>query len=116
MRRAALSTFFLLVAAGCGSNGGPTSENYGNLLASPEGLIVTQQEHPTGWGRPECFACHEIRNIHTVNRIGLPDDDLAAVRAIVRNQGEASCPQCHGGNGVFTPTPTVTPTEQQERQ
>ena len=110
-RRAALSTFLLLVAAGCGSSGGATSENYGNLLASPEGLIVTQQEHPTGWGRPECFACHEIRNIHTVNRTGLPDNavDLASVRAIVRSQGEASCPQCHGGNGVFTPTPTATP-------
>lgn len=102
MRRALLSTFLLLVAVGCGSNGGVTSENYGNLLASPDGLILVEEEHPTGWGRPECFACHEIRNIHTVNRTGLPDDvvDLASVRAIVRNQGEASCPQCHGNNGV----------------
>ena len=112
MRRAVLSSFLWLVAAACGSSGGATSENYGNLLASPEGLVVTQQEHPTGWGRPECFACHEICNIHTVNRTGLPDDviDLAGVRAIVQSGGEASCPMCHGSNGLPTPRPTATPT------
>ena len=101
-RRAIFSGFLLLVAAGCGSNGGVTSENYGNILASPAGLILVQSEHPTGWGRPECFACHEVRNIHTVNRTGLPDDvvDLSGVQAIVASGGEGSCPQCHGNNGV----------------
>lgn len=120
----ALLTLFL---AACGSNGPSQSENYGNILASPgvcstattvacdhdgdcpptetcNGLILVQKEHPTGWGRPhsDCFTCHEIRNIHTVNRTGLPDDeaDLAGVRTIVRNQGDASCPLCHGLNGV----------------
>ena len=103
MRRGVVCTFLLLVVAACGSDGGVTSENYGNLLASPEGLIVTQGEHPTGWGRPECFACHEIRNMHTVNRTGLPDNevDLAGIQAIIRNQGVASCRQCHGTNGVI---------------
>jgi hypothetical protein len=96
------ATVFLLAVAGCGSDGSPHSEDYGNLLASPEGLVVIEDEHPTGWGRSECFACHEIRNIHTVNRTGLPDAqaDLAAVRAIVSSEGEASCPKCHGANGV----------------
>lgn len=102
MRRAVAGSFLLFVVAACGSDGSVTSENYGNLLASPAGLVVTQAEHPTGWGRPECFACHEIRNIHTVNRTGLPDDvaDLAGVRAIVQSGGEGSCQQCHGTNGV----------------
>ena len=102
MRRLLLSAGLLLLTAGCGNNGGVTSENYGNLLASPDGLVLVQSEHPTGWGRPDCFACHEVRNIHTVNRTGLPDSevDLANVRAIVQNQGEASCSLCHGNNGV----------------
>ena len=92
----------LLLAAGCGSDGGGTSENYGNLLASPEGLVLVEQEHPTGWTRPDCFACHEIRSIHIVNRTGLSDDvaDLPGVRAIVENDGVESCPLCHGNNGV----------------
>ena len=93
-----------LIAAlvGCGSEAGPQAENYGNILASPDGLVLVESEHPTGWMRPDCFGCHNVNNIHTVNRTGLPDDvaDLAGVRAIVRNQGLASCAQCHGDNGV----------------
>jgi len=101
-RRTVIGAGVLLVLAGCGNDGPVTSEDYGNLLASPAGLVVVREEHPTGWTRPDCFACHEIRNIHTVNRTGLPDDeaDLAGVRAIVSNQGQASCMLCHGTNGV----------------
>jgi hypothetical protein len=114
-----------LLLAGCGSNADPQSENYGNLLASPglcsptativcngdadcppgescNGLILLEQEHPTGWTRPDCFLCHNVNNIHQINRTGLPDDevDLANVRAIVQNQGAHSCVLCHGANGV----------------
>jgi hypothetical protein len=89
--------------AGCGEDGAEAPENYGNLLASPGGLVVLEEEHPDGWRRPDCFVCHEIRNIHTVNRTGLPDDeiDLPGVQAIVQAGGQASCPQCHGDNGVM---------------
>jgi hypothetical protein len=99
--RAVLWTLSALLAA-CGSDSGPMSEDYGNLLASPAGLVVLESEHPTGWGRSDCFGCHNVNNIHQVNRTGLPDDvaDLAGVRAIVQAQGEASCPLCHGDNGV----------------
>ena len=92
----------LLVMCGCGDDAGPQSENYGNLLASPSGLVLLEEEHPTGWMRPDCFGCHNINNIHQVNRTDLPDDeiDLPGIRAIVRNQGEASCTMCHGDNGV----------------
>jgi hypothetical protein len=101
MRQAVLC-LLVLALVGCGSDAGPQSENYGNLLASPEGLVLVESEHPTGWTRPDCFACHSVNNIHEVNRTGLPDDvaDLKGVRQIVRNQGEASCSQCHGDNGV----------------
>jgi len=99
MRRLIIAALFVL-AAGCGSSGPPQSEDYGNLFNSPEGLILVQDEHPTGWGRPDCFSCHNVNNIHVINRTGLADLDLAAVRAVVQSEGLASCPQCHGGNGV----------------
>ena len=91
-----------LALAACGETATVEGEDYGNLLASPGGLVVLQEEHPHGWGRPDCFLCHNVNNIHTVNRTGLPDDvvDLAGVRAIVTTQGDASCPLCHGDNGV----------------
>lgn len=92
----------LALIAGCGTDGSQEGEDYGNLLESPGGLLVLEEEHPDGWGRPDCFVCHENRNIHNVNRTGLPDDviDLPNVRAIVATQGEASCALCHGDNGV----------------
>ncbi|MFQ5665345.1 MAG: hypothetical protein ACE5I7_02825 [Candidatus Binatia bacterium] len=124
-RRTLAALLFLVTIHGCGNSGSVDSENFGNLLTSPgtctvtnttecrgdsdcpsgevcDGLILVREEHPTGWSRPECFACHQIRNIHTVNRTGLSDEeaDLADVRAIVRNQGQASCVLCHGTNGV----------------
>jgi hypothetical protein len=94
---------------GCGSDGPMDSADYGNLLNSPAGLILVAQEHPTGWGRPDCLVCHEVRNMHVVNRTGLPDCtpavqdaciDLPGIRAIINSEGEASCAQCHGDNGV----------------
>ena len=101
-RAAPFFAVFLVVAAACGSSSSPQSEDYGNLLASPGGLVVLEEEHPTGWGRADCFGCHAVANIHQVNRTGLPDDrvDLPGIRAIITNQGEASCPLCHGENGV----------------
>ena len=47
-QRAIIGSVLLLVAAGCGNDAGVTSENYGNLLASPDGLVLVQEEHPTG--------------------------------------------------------------------
>ena len=88
--------------AACGSGAAPQSEDYGNLLASPAGLVLLEEEHPTGWTRPDCFGCHNVNNIHQVNRTGLSDDtvDLPGVRAIVESGGESSCTMCHGDNGV----------------
>jgi hypothetical protein len=89
-------------AAACGSDAGPQSENYGNLLASPGGLVVLEEEHPTGWMRADCFGCHNVNNMHQINRTGLPDDevDLPGIRAIIQSGGEDSCMMCHGDNGV----------------
>jgi hypothetical protein len=100
--RSWISICGLGLLAACGSGAGHESEDYGNLLASPGGLVVLEEEHPTGWMRPDCFACHQISNIHQVNRTDLTDEDLdlAGIRDIVRNQGEESCTMCHGSNGV----------------
>ncbi len=101
-----------VIAFGCGDAADPTSENYGNLLNSPGGLLVLQEEHPTGWQRPDCLACHAVINMHTVNRTGLPNCntlpdppttgciDLAEIQEIIDNQGPSSCMLCHGDNGV----------------
>jgi len=104
-----LTALALSGVVGCGSDGSQEGENYGNLLNSLQGLVLVREEHPSGWMRPDCLACHEPRNIHTVNRTGLPDCavapqqaciDLPRIRTIVRDQGQASCVQCHGDNGV----------------
>ena len=94
----------------CGTDGSNEGEDYGNLLVSPGGLIVLEEEHPTGFGRPDCQACHEVRNSHNVNRTGLANCqdvpsgsdciDLEQIRQIIRDQGTDSCMQCHGDNGA----------------
>jgi hypothetical protein len=99
-RRRGIAILALALLLGCGESGDAESENYGNLLESPGGLIVVREEHPSGWTRPDCFACHEVRNMHTVNRTGIPDLDLNEVQAVIDELGQASCAQCHGDNGV----------------
>lgn len=108
-RRACRLALALVLLSACGTDGSLQSEDYGNLLDSPAGLVVAEVEHPTGWGRPDCLACHETRNIHAVNRTGLPNCsdtvteaclDLDGIRAIVRDQGQNGCAACHGENGV----------------
>ena len=103
LARVSVSSVFLcgalILRCGCGSGADPQSEDYGNLLASPglcsatttidatpaptarrgescNGLIVLQREHPTGWTRPDCFGCHNVNNMHQVNRTGLPDEEV----------------------------------------
>lgn len=91
-----------VVCGACGSRSDPQSEDYGNILTSPAGLVLVEEEHRAGWGRQDCFVCHNTNDMHQVNRTGLPDDkaDLPGIRAIIENQGLQSCGLCHGDNGV----------------
>jgi hypothetical protein len=93
-----LGILLILSVAGCVSEDNQ-GQGFGNILDSPEGLIVTEGEHPDGWGRSDCFACHPIADIHQVDRTNglLP---LEAIQMLVLDEGLAACPICHGDNGV----------------
>ncbi len=91
-----LFSCFLLSCGGSAFNDG---EDYGNLLDSPEGLIVTEEEHVGGWEREDCTMCHNLENIHLVNRTGIPID-IEAIHEEALEDGLASCAPCHGTNGV----------------
>lgn len=74
-------------------------ENYGDLLGTTDGLVLTQDEHEAGWGRSECDLCHNLENIHLTNRTSL-NIDMEAIREDVLAEGITSCVTCHGTNGV----------------
>ncbi|MGH7800022.1 MAG: hypothetical protein ACREOW_05245 [Thermodesulfobacteriota bacterium] len=75
-------------------------QNFGDIFDTPEGTVLTQEEHPDGWGRSDCFVCHPIFEIHRVDRTGT-GLDLKAIREFVEEEGLDSCPLCHGDNGVI---------------
>jgi len=80
--------------AGCETDPCPR----GSMLDSQGGLLVTLEEHPTGWGLEDCEECHAIFQLH---RLGCTEDvDLVGVREIVEEDGLDSCGVCHGDNGV----------------
>ena len=74
-------------------------QDFGDIFDSPEGTVLTEEEHPDGWGRSDCFVCHPLAVIHQVDRTGgqIPIDDI---QEFVEQEGLASCPICHGDNGV----------------
>jgi len=68
------------------------------MLNSEAALVVTEDEHPTGWGQSDCSTCHSFVALH--RRACTPEADLAEVRDIVADDGVASCVDCHGNNGT----------------
>ncbi|MDA2919934.1 hypothetical protein MYX76_10645 [Desulfobacterota bacterium AH_259_B03_O07] len=75
-------------------------QDFGDIFDSDEGLILTEEEHPDGWGRSECFVCHPIFDIHQVDRSGIGILPLEEIQEFVVEEGLPSCPICHGDNGV----------------
>jgi hypothetical protein len=85
--------FPLMLVLGCA----PPICDQGSMMDGPEGLVITEDEHPEGWGHPECFACHAQAALH---REGCtPGVDYDALQALVELDGEACCADCHGDNG-----------------
>lgn len=91
-----VSLVFLL---SCGSSELDQGEDYGNILESPEGLILTEEEHPGGWGRADCNTCHNLDNIHLENRTDI-SIDIEAIHDQALEEGNSGCPDCHGANGI----------------
>ncbi len=101
-----MRTFALLILTftllSCGSTNFQ-GEDYGDIMASENGLTLTAHEHKQGWGISDCNICHNTSNIHLVDRSGT-GMDMAAIREQVTTEGLASCATCHGTNGVDGPT------------
>lgn len=74
----------------------------GSMAEGPGGLIVTEGEHPTGFGHETCFECHSIDTLHDAGCTSWVDPVAlrAEVEGAVQTQGEAACTTCHGDNGV----------------
>ncbi len=89
----------LLAFASCGNLETIQGENYGDITATPAGLLLTQAEHETGWGKATCFDCHNLENIHQNDRSGT-GLNLDAIRYMTETEGLSSCASCHGTNGV----------------
>jgi hypothetical protein len=65
---------------------------------SDEGLVVTPSEHPDGWGREDCGACHVLEVVH--QRECTAGVDYQELEQRVGADGYDSCAVCHGANGV----------------
>jgi hypothetical protein len=91
-----LALIFILL--GC-VGGDDEGQNLGNIFQGTDGLVLTQEEHPDGWGRSECFGCHPINEIHREDRTGA-GFPLKDIQKFVEQEGLNSCPICHGDNGV----------------
>lgn len=87
--------FLTLLLAGCA----PEICEQGSMLDGEQGLVLTEAEHPEGWGQQECLACHAAVAIH---RAGCtPGVDYEALAELVDEEGAACCGTCHGENGVL---------------
>lgn len=70
-----------------------------DLLNSPAGLALTEQEHPAGWARTECFQCHQAFEIHASDCLKGVSVDGAAINDQIDVNDTTTCVQCHGANG-----------------
>lgn len=81
----------------CGGSG-PCGDTALTMGASINGLEVTPEEHPEGWGRADCLSCHAVAVLH--KRACSVGVDYAELRELVAAEGTAVCQDCHGTNGV----------------
>lgn len=67
-------------------------------LVTLNDLNLSSENHPHGYGHPECFLCHLPHNLHQEDRLHAPSFGLA--RDLVSQEGVACCSGCHGANGI----------------
>lgn len=87
-----------LLCSGCQDE--TTYEYYGDLLETPAGLILVQEEHEVGWKEATCSHCHVTGNFHATFPGRTSSFDMEQIRAYVEQAGPSSCSDCHGNNGV----------------
>lgn len=68
-----------------------------DLVASPNGLELTEGEHALGWAHTDCFTCHQAQNIHEAD-CSTGDIDVSEIAEDASDT--LSCADCHGDNGV----------------
>ena len=68
------------------------------IAQSEQGLVVTPAEHPDGWGREDCEACHALVVVH--QRECTNGVDYLVLDDLIATGGYDSCQLCHGSNGV----------------
>ena len=90
----------ILLLSACGSdNATMAGEDYGNISTGVSGAVIVESEHSSGWGKSDCFECHNMGNIHQTDRSGT-GLNLGAIRTLTEEQGLTSCSTCNGTNGV----------------
>lgn len=96
----ALLTGFALAALLLGGCETDPCAGLEDLLSSPEGLRLVEEQHEAGWGNDACLQCHSLESTHQVNCTSQPDLDLEAVREEAEEGTYEACASCHGDNGV----------------
>ncbi len=94
-----LSFAAILLGVACSEIAEDEGEDFGNILDSPGGLVLEEEEHIYGWGRSDCLMCHNLNNIHLENRTGI-DIDVEEIQEMTYEEGESVCMSCHGTNGT----------------
>ncbi len=71
-----------------------------DLLDTPDGLVLTEEEHAAGWGNDRCIMCHPLVAIHQGDCADRADLDMEAVQDTASDGEYKTCVACHGDNGV----------------
>lgn len=100
MRRWIVVMAMVVLGACGGGSGNDDGQDLGNLLDSAQGTQLTEQEHPNGWKRSECFTCHPIEELHRTDHSGTGVLPLEDIRRLVARERLDSCHLCHGNNGL----------------
>ena len=92
-----------LITLGCSDEEqlSPPKEDHGDIFINNNlTFAVSQKTHPTGWGKANCLVCHNVNNIHKVDRISALSINLPRIERTIDAQGLKSCTNCHGSNGT----------------
>lgn len=88
-----MMVLLLTLLAGCSTDPCAGTRDLAN---SPDGLQLTEVEHPVGWGHTDCFQCHQRWKLHAdscIVGVDVHGDEI-------QPETTADCVECHGWNGV----------------